>query len=151
MMDLAQVVETLYRRDTSAKSYIPNVYFEELCIWSYCNWWVRSSTPYLSQSTHRIHKITVNDKAILREQIFIIDHLRPNPQSIDGPVRISEMVGNKSPRTKPTRALPKEKGTGASSKEHSIGFPTKGKSAGASSKKGKEKVSESDHKSQKQK
>ena len=46
----------------------------------------------------KIHQITVNDKAILREQIFIIDRLRPNPQSVSGPVKISEMVGNKSPR-----------------------------------------------------
>jgi len=61
------------------------------------------------------------------------------------------MVGNKSPIAKPTRALPKGKGIGASSKEHSIGFSTKGKSVGVFSKKGKEKVSESDHISQKQK
>jgi len=50
MTDLARAVATLYKRDTGAKFFIPNVYFEGLCIWSYCNWWVRSNTPYLSQS-----------------------------------------------------------------------------------------------------
>jgi len=50
MVDLAQVVATLYRHDTSAKFYIANVYFEGPYTWSYYNWWVRSSTPYLSQS-----------------------------------------------------------------------------------------------------
>ena len=48
MMDLAQTVVTFYRH--GAKFYIPNVYFEGFCTWSYCSWWVRSSTPYLSQS-----------------------------------------------------------------------------------------------------
>ena len=38
MMDLAQVVATFNRGDTSTKFYISNVYFEELCTWSYCNW-----------------------------------------------------------------------------------------------------------------
>ncbi|KAJ8448608.1 LOW QUALITY PROTEIN: hypothetical protein Cgig2_010495 [Carnegiea gigantea] len=33
MMDLAQAVVTFYRRDTGAKFYIPNVYFEGLCTW----------------------------------------------------------------------------------------------------------------------
>jgi len=108
-MDLAQAVATLYRHDAGAKLYITNVYLEGLCPWSYCNWWVRSSTPYLSQSVQKIHQIIINYKAIITEQIFIIDCLRPNPQSIGGPIEISEMVGNKSPKVKPTRALPKEK------------------------------------------
>ncbi|KAJ8421595.1 hypothetical protein Cgig2_020963 [Carnegiea gigantea] len=146
-MDLAQAVATLYRDGTGAKLYIPNVYLKGLCTWNYYNWWARSSTPYLSQSVQKIHQVIVNYKAILTEQIFIIDCLRLNPQSIGGPVRISKIVGNKSPKAQPTRALPKGKGTGASSKEHSIGFSAKGKSAGASSKKGKETVSESNHKS----
>jgi len=116
MLDLAREVATLYKRDTGAKFFIPNVYFEGLCTWSYCNWWVRSSTPYLSQSVQKIHQITVNDKTILREQVFIIDRLRPNPQSVSGPVRISEMVGNKSPSAKSTKVLPKGKSYGGSFK-----------------------------------
>jgi len=75
MIDIAQVVATFYKRDTGAKFYIPNVYFEGLCTWSYCNWWVRSSTLYLSQSIQKIHQIIVNDKLFLRDQIFIIDWL----------------------------------------------------------------------------
>ena len=35
MTDLAQMVLTFYRHDTGAKFYIPNVYFEGLCTWSY--------------------------------------------------------------------------------------------------------------------
>jgi len=50
VMDLTRAVATLYKRDIGAKFFIPNVYFEGLCTWSYCNWWVRFSTPYLSQS-----------------------------------------------------------------------------------------------------
>jgi len=99
----------------------------------------------------KIHQITVNHKAILREQVFIIDHLRPNPQPISGPVRISEMVGNKSPRAKSTKVSPKGKSNRGSFKGKSISVSAKGKSAGASSKKGKEKVSAGNHKSQKQK
>ena len=99
----------------------------------------------------KIHQITVTDKAILREQVFIIDHLHPNPKSVSGPVRISEMVGNKSPRAKSTKVSPKGKSNGGSFKWQSISVSAKGNFAGASSKKGKEKVSTGDHKSQKQK
>jgi len=151
IMELAQTVATLYRCDTGAKFFSPNVYFEGLCTWSYYNWWVRSSTPYLSQSMQKIHQITVTDKAILREQVFIIDHLHPNPKSVSGPVRISEMVGNKSPRAKSTKVSPKGKSYGGSFKGQSISVSVKGKSAGASSKKGKEKVFTAEHKSQMQK
>jgi len=48
MMDLARAVATLYKRDIGARFFVPNVYFEGLCTWSYCNRWVRSNTPYLS-------------------------------------------------------------------------------------------------------
>jgi len=60
-------------------------------------------------------------------------------------------MGNKSHGGKFTRASPKGKITRVSSKDQSIGFSAKGKSAGASLKKGKEKGTESDHKSQKKK
>ena len=107
--------------------------------------------PYLSQSAQKIHHITINDKAILREQVFIIDRLRPNPQSVSGLVKISKMVGNKSPRVKSTKVLPKGKSYESSSKGQSTSVSVKGKSAGVSSKGGKDKVSTGDHKSQKQK
>jgi len=61
------------------------------------------------------------------------------------------MLGNKSPQAKSTRVSPKGKSNGGSSKGQSISVSVKGKSAGASSRKGKEKVSAGDHKSQKQK
>jgi len=113
--------------------------------------WVRSITPYLSQFVQKIHQITINDKAILRERVFIVDRLHPNSQSVSRPVKISEIVGNKSPKTKSTKVLPKRNSYGGSFKGQSISVSTKGKSAGASSKKGKEKVSTGDHKLKKQK
>jgi len=61
------------------------------------------------------------------------------------------MAGNKSPRVKSTKVLPKGKSYESSSKGQSTSVSAKGKSAGVSSKGGKDKVSVGDHKSQKQK
>ena len=60
-------------------------------------------------------------------------------------------MGNKCPRTKSTKVLAKRRNYGGSFEGRSISVSAKRKSAGPSFKRGKDKVSTGDHKSQKKK
>ncbi|KAJ8427718.1 hypothetical protein Cgig2_022192 [Carnegiea gigantea] len=41
IMELAQARADLQRRDTGSKFYVPPSYYEGVCSWDYCSWWIK--------------------------------------------------------------------------------------------------------------
>jgi len=60
-----------------AKFCVPPSYYEGICSLDYCSWWTKISIPYLSWSVEKVHQTTTNKKELLRETVYIIDHLHP--------------------------------------------------------------------------
>ena len=93
-MSLTQAYAKLQRRDTGAKFYVPPSNYEVAYSWDYCSRWTKISTPYLSQSMEKVHWTTMKKKELLRETIYIIDHLRPLCEFVPKAVEISVVMGN---------------------------------------------------------
>ncbi|KAJ8424440.1 hypothetical protein Cgig2_003898 [Carnegiea gigantea] len=99
-MDLTQAHADLQRRDAGAKFYVPS-YYKGACSWDYCSWWTKFNTPYLSQSVEKVRQTTTNKKELLRETVYIINHLRPLGEFIPGAVEILEVMSDSCTNEKP--------------------------------------------------
>lgn len=93
-MDLAQAYADLQRRDTGARFYIHPSYYEEVYSQDYYSWWTKINTPYLSQSVENVHQTTRNKNELLREVVYIIDHLRRLCKFVPGAIEILGVTDN---------------------------------------------------------
>ena len=91
-MDLVQAYADLQRQDSGVRFYVPPSYYEGVCSWNYISWWTKLSTPCLSQSVEKVHQTTTNKKVLLREAIYIIDHLHPLCEFVFGAIKISGVM-----------------------------------------------------------
>jgi len=101
-MSLTQAYAKLQRRDIGAKFYVPPSNYEVAYSWDYCSRWTKISTPYLSQSMEKVHWTTMKKKELLRETIYIIDHLLPLYQFIPGAVKVLGVMVDNFVKEKPS-------------------------------------------------
>ena len=100
-MSLTQAYAKLQRRDTGAKFYVPPSNYEVAYSWDHCSRRTKISTPYLSQSMEKVHWTTMKKKELLRETIYIIDHLPPLCESVPRAVEISGVLDDSCAKVKP--------------------------------------------------
>jgi len=56
----------------------------------------------LSQSVEKVHQTTTNKQELLRETVYIIDHLRPLCEFVPEAVEVSGVMGNNCTKDKPS-------------------------------------------------